>query len=324
MTRTTKLISTAVFAAIAVVSVGVMPAQAATLTAGQIQAVVTLLQSFGVDATAVASIQQTLGSAQVSTTTGSTTAVNASLIGFLRLGDEGDRVAFLQALLAADPSIYPEALITGYFGPLTEKALKRYQKKHGFEQVGFIGPKTLKKLSDDLDENEIALEDDDDDDGDGKRGKRVCAIVPPGHLIAPGWMRKHAGENKPVVPACQTLPPGIAKKLPASSSATTTPPTTDTTAPTITEVEVESIEATSAEVKWKTSEDATSNVRYGTATPLDLTTALTVSSDTLRNSHDLELDGLTASTIYYYVVVSADAAGNTATSSQASFTTLAS
>lgn len=49
----------------------------------------------------------------------------------LRRGDRGDDVRELQRMLAADPSIYPEALVSGVFGEKTEKALKKFQKKFG-------------------------------------------------------------------------------------------------------------------------------------------------------------------------------------------------
>ncbi len=40
---------------------------------------------------------------------------------------------------------YPK--ITGYFGNYTEAAIKSFQKANGLEQVGYIGPKTLKLLN---------------------------------------------------------------------------------------------------------------------------------------------------------------------------------
>ncbi len=60
----------------------------------------------------------------------------------LQLGSQGDEVTQLQEFLASDLSIYPEGQITGYFGPLTEKAVKRYQEKYGIDQVGIVGPQT--------------------------------------------------------------------------------------------------------------------------------------------------------------------------------------
>ncbi|MDO8520867.1 MAG: peptidoglycan-binding protein [bacterium] len=258
------------------------------------------------------------------------------LIRELRQGMTSDDVTALQALLASDPTIYPEGRITGYYGALTAKAVKRFQKKHGLDQVGNVGPKTLKKLKELLKEHPIALHDDDDaDDGDDNDGddnkgkgheKRPCAIVPPGHLIAPGWLKKHQGDDKPIVPLCQTLPPGIVKKLGTTTppTATTTPPTADTTAPVITALSSTGITSTAATVLWTTDEASGSKVLYSTTNPVPADgTASTVGNVSLVTSHSMALSGLTSLSTYYYLVTSSDAAGNTATSSQGTFTTLA-
>src|SRR6185437_15076597 len=79
-----------------------------------------------------------------------TTAVRGSAIGQLQRGAKGDAVKLLQALLAADPTIYPEGLVTGNYGALTAAAVARFQKKHGLDQVGNVGPKTLRELDNDL------------------------------------------------------------------------------------------------------------------------------------------------------------------------------
>lgn len=73
----------------------------------------------------------------------------------LQRGSRGDDVKQLQEFLKKYPDIYPEGLITGYFGPLTEKAVQRFQAK--FQIVssgspvttgyGFVGPKTRAKLN---------------------------------------------------------------------------------------------------------------------------------------------------------------------------------
>ena len=62
-------------------------------------------------------------------------------------GDEGDEVSLLQKLLATDPKIYPEGKITGFYGALTERAVKRFQAKTGLEGVGIVGPKTREVLN---------------------------------------------------------------------------------------------------------------------------------------------------------------------------------
>jgi peptidoglycan hydrolase-like protein with peptidoglycan-binding domain len=63
------------------------------------------------------------------------------------VGDTGERVKVLQTLLATDKTIYPEGLVTGYYGNLTKGAIMRYQKLNGLEQVGYVGPKTLALLN---------------------------------------------------------------------------------------------------------------------------------------------------------------------------------
>src|SRR3989344_4733583 len=64
----------------------------------------------------------------------------------LSRGSSGDDVRKLQEFLAKDKDIYPEGLLTGFFGPRTETAVKKWQGKYGIEQVGVIGPKTLSKF----------------------------------------------------------------------------------------------------------------------------------------------------------------------------------
>lgn len=65
----------------------------------------------------------------------------------LRRGSSGLQVRSLQEFLKTMPDVYPEGLVSGYFGTLTEKAVKRFQGKYGIEQVGVVGPKTRTKLN---------------------------------------------------------------------------------------------------------------------------------------------------------------------------------
>lgn len=66
---------------------------------------------------------------------------------YLKVGSENEEVELLQKVLSTDTSLYPEGKITGYYGSLTEKAVKRFQGKHGIEQAGVVGPKTRAKLN---------------------------------------------------------------------------------------------------------------------------------------------------------------------------------
>lgn len=58
------------------------------------------------------------------------------------LGTRGEYVKELQMFLTKNPSLYPEGLVTGYFGPATERAVRRFQKENNLEQAGRVGPKT--------------------------------------------------------------------------------------------------------------------------------------------------------------------------------------
>ena len=64
----------------------------------------------------------------------------------LSRGDQNKHVDHLQILLASESSLYPEGLITGYFGKLTEKAVLLFQQKYGIPATGIADMATLKKL----------------------------------------------------------------------------------------------------------------------------------------------------------------------------------
>ncbi len=55
-------------------------------------------------------------------------------------------VSTLQEVLK-DLGYFKYPRVTGYFGNYTEDAIKSFQKANGLEQVGYIGPKTLKLLN---------------------------------------------------------------------------------------------------------------------------------------------------------------------------------
>ncbi len=65
----------------------------------------------------------------------------------LQRGSTGDDVKQLQEFLAQDKNVYPQGLATGFYGPATEAAVKRFQEKNGIEAVGIVGPKTRAMLS---------------------------------------------------------------------------------------------------------------------------------------------------------------------------------
>ncbi len=64
----------------------------------------------------------------------------------LQVGDKNKHVEHLQVLLASAPALYPEGHITGYFGALTEGAVKKFQKRYGLSVTGAADMATLTKL----------------------------------------------------------------------------------------------------------------------------------------------------------------------------------
>ncbi len=65
----------------------------------------------------------------------------------MKRGLKDIEVEHLQEILARDEHLYPERLITGYFGSLTESALKRFQQKHRLPQTGITDKATQAKLN---------------------------------------------------------------------------------------------------------------------------------------------------------------------------------
>jgi peptidoglycan hydrolase-like protein with peptidoglycan-binding domain len=69
----------------------------------------------------------------------------------LYYGMNSNQVKCLQQFLVnLGENIYPEKLITGYFGPLTQAAVKRYQALKGIITTGYFGPLTRAKINSEL------------------------------------------------------------------------------------------------------------------------------------------------------------------------------
>ena len=97
-------------------------------------------------------MQLTALQAQYSGNAGAATAgACPNLTRSLSRGISGNDVLRLQTFLARDPSIYPEAVLSGYFGPLTERAVQRWQVKFGVISsgpgYGIAGPRTAAAIA---------------------------------------------------------------------------------------------------------------------------------------------------------------------------------
>jgi peptidoglycan hydrolase-like protein with peptidoglycan-binding domain len=67
------------------------------------------------------------------------------------LTSEGQDVVLIQQYLSISPDIYPEGLVTGYYGPATKRAVERFQTLHRIVKknspsYGVVGPVTFEKL----------------------------------------------------------------------------------------------------------------------------------------------------------------------------------
>lgn len=220
----------------------------------------------------------------------------------LQLGMRGEDVELLQKILATDSDIYPEGLVTGYFGPLTQNAVKNFQKIAGLDQVGNVGPQTMERL------NQLLTE------GAGKSGK-----VPPGLLIAPGLRKKLGLEIVEPLPG-QKLPPGIARKIIGQEPIEDEDE--DDVIFAVSDVEVIDITASSAKITWLTNLEADSKVWYSTEPTLVLggDTDFEESAELVLN-HEIVLTGLTENTDYYFVAGSTVDEDISDISEEMSFTT---
>ncbi|MDD2677798.1 MAG: peptidoglycan-binding protein [Candidatus Paceibacterota bacterium] len=111
----------------------VAPAKAVTVDELQAQITALLAQ--------ITTLQQQLAQAQGQTSSG------VCFYTDLQQGMTSAEVSKLQTQLKLDPTVYPEGLVTGYFGPLTLKAAKAFQAKYGIITTGYVGPLTRAKLN---------------------------------------------------------------------------------------------------------------------------------------------------------------------------------
>lgn len=99
----------------------------------------------------------------------------------------------------------------------------------------------------------------------------------------------------------------------------TTNPPPDTASPTISEIKVVSLYQSTAKIIWETDEPATSKIIFGESSgnyPKE-----TIEFATLVADHEVNLNDLKPSTVYYYKVKSRDAANNESLSEEKSFKT---
>lgn len=143
----------------AVMMMSASSAYAAALTQAQVDAIISLLQSFGADATTVANVNASLTGGTV--TTPSTTGIVLSKS--LKMGDNNADVKNLQIILNKDAATQVASTGAGspgnestYFGSMTKAAVIKFQNKYASEVLtpvgltagtGYVGAMTIAKLN---------------------------------------------------------------------------------------------------------------------------------------------------------------------------------
>lgn len=121
-----------------------------SLTAAQSSAILSLLQSFGVDQTTINTVSQILTGTSVATgstssSQGTSAAGGYTFTEYLAPGSQDSEVLQLQDLLQQQGFL--TATPNGYFGDATEAAVIAFQAAHGIEQLGVVGPATRAALN---------------------------------------------------------------------------------------------------------------------------------------------------------------------------------
>mgnify|MGYP001614448712 CR=1 FL=1 len=115
-------------------------AHASGLTAAQIQAILSLLSSFGADAATIANVNTALIGGTPSTPSASSSS-GCAFMKDLTVGSSGSDVTCLQNLLKARG--YMSANAVGYFGPATQAAVMAWQKSAGIvPATGYFGARS--------------------------------------------------------------------------------------------------------------------------------------------------------------------------------------
>lgn len=125
------------------------PTSTSALNAAQVSAIISLLQSFGVDQGTITNVSSILSGGQPVATNTTTTS---SVVGdgyvfnnYLGVGSTGTDVTELQMRLEALGDFNQDP--TGYYGSVTQAAVEQFQTANGIEAVGYVGPATRAALN---------------------------------------------------------------------------------------------------------------------------------------------------------------------------------
>ncbi len=275
---------------------------------------------------------------------------NYAFITMSQFGMTSQEIANLQAYLASNPSVYPQGLVTGYFGPLTQAAVMRFQNLYGLSPVGYLDAATLAKLNLLISEgllpvggvggastivftSEMQV---------GSRGLEVSQLqtylASDATLYPQGLVTGYFGpltqaavmrfQTRYGIPAVGRVGPLTLAKLNLLVNGGVSVGIDDS-APFISGLTV-TASSNSATVSWNTNELTSGSVFYSLSPMVKIETVSPISaipgaavtaSNMLSASQSVTLTGLTPNTSYYFLVQSVDQSGNASVSLENIFKT---
>lgn len=223
-------------------------------------------------------------------------------------GSRGDEVRILQAFLAEDPAIYPQGIISGYYGPLTQKAVAEFQKNNGIDSVGIVGPKTIENINQILSNGTINIQN----------------II--SRLNSSGTPISNIGQTQNSISSGFDVSAPIISNIRVSyinnTGTTTTPNTSINTGSTTTPQNTGNQGQLSPIINWDTNENSTSKIYFGTSYPLVISQAQIITGGTqMTTNHNVTLSNIQMTAKYYYIIESTDSSGNVSWSTQLQLTT---
>ena len=337
------------------------PATAAGLTQAQINAIISLLQSFGANSSVINNVRVSLSGGMPIISEGGNNGSNpiqptltcARFSHNLYLGqsdkETGNEVSKLQKFLK-DLGHFTYPTITGYYGPATEQAVQKFQVSQGvvssgsYETTGYgvVGPKTQEKIVSISCGNQTTTTPSPSTPGSTQTTlpQQTQNTVPSGSGGGGGGAGSGPRLGVPFkcsdyqsyfasIPSCESIGKAYQDGVEVESSfyklCKQCLSVGSISPPLISNIQTVDLTENSATITWVTNELADSEIIYTTSSQslatLSPPVAKIVDSASTIN-HSLNLSNLTKNTVYYYKVVSVRVNGYPAESSEQSFTIL--
>lgn len=261
----------------------------------------------------------------------------ADLIRNMKRGDSGEEITKLQNMLQEIPDLYPydkdpSNFITGYYGVLTESAVKNFQDSEGLDPSGVVDEETRDALY----QRVLGHTFEKSESGAPVNFTTISEIKKLANLqdqvsllmsTASSTQATQTDLQNQITQIAsdlanlQTTVAGIANAPAAPSApapvATSTPPPFA-----ISNTQASNITKNSATITWTTNNPSTSEIDYSQNSTLPSTDqTVVVVNSSMVTSHKLTTLSLSSGTKYYFRVVSKDASGTTIKSAIASFIT---